>query len=54
VDDQLVAVVVNSCKFEPASPPNIAGFAFVLGTDDYEIGSFPYLTVDPREEQAIE
>ena len=48
VEDQLVAVVINSCKFEPDSPQNISGFSFILGTDDFEIGSFPHLSVDPR------
>jgi hypothetical protein len=43
-----VAVVINSCRLDPL-PQNIKGFSFLLGTEDFEIGSFPYLSVNPRE-----
>jgi len=48
-DDYLVALVVNAAKFDPPLLPNITGFNFILGSNNFNVGSFPYLQVDPRE-----
>jgi len=45
--DKLVAVVVSGAQFTPAKIPNITGFSFLLGTRDFEVGSFPFLQVNP-------
>ena len=51
-NDKIVAVVVNSCRFDPPSPNNITGFSFLLGTNNFNVGSFPYLQINPRETEA--
>jgi hypothetical protein len=49
LDESLVAVVVNTASFAPQAPKNITNFSFLLASNNYGLGSFPYLQVGARE-----
>ena len=48
-DDKLVAIVVNQARFEPQQLKNITNFSFLLANYNFNLGSFPWLQVNPRD-----
>lgn len=48
LNEKLVAIVINACKFDPVNLNNISGFSFVIGDNEFSPGRPPYLPVNPR------
>ena len=52
LNDRVVAVVVNSARFDPPNVSNVSAFSFMLGNNDFSPGRAPYLPVNPRGTEA--
>jgi hypothetical protein len=48
-DDDLVEVVVNTVNFLPKQLKNISNFSVILANNNFDMGSFPHLNINPRD-----